>query len=68
MNGQPTIPGTIAGGMAKSTVPLTIGAKTGDAGGGNFQGEIVRLVIHSRVLSALEVTALTAWSLKSVRR
>ena len=68
LNGQPTIPGTIAGGMAKSTVPLTIGAKTGNAGGGNFQGEIVRLVIHTRVLSALEVTALTAWSLKSVRR
>ena len=68
LNGKPVVSATVAGGMAKSGTPLTIGKPTGNSGGKNFQGELIRLVVYARAISPAEITALMAWTTKTVRR
>jgi len=67
-NGKPAVTARVAGGMAKSETPLTIGKPTGNSGGTNFQGELIRLVVYARTISPAEITALMVWTTKTVRR
>lgn len=51
--------------MSPSPTPLHVGAKTGDSGGTNLHGEMVRFIMYSRRLSAAEQAMLVDWLRKS---
>lgn len=46
---------------AASPTPLHVGGKTGDSGGTNFNGVLVRFVVYRRALTQEEIDALLAW-------
>lgn len=48
-----------------SPTALAVGGKTGDAGGTDFKGELLRVVIYGRKLSEKETAALLAWNSKN---
>jgi hypothetical protein len=51
--------------LSPSPTPLHLGAKTGDSGGTNLHGEVIRFIMYSRRLSAAEQATLAEWLRKS---
>lgn len=51
--------------LSPSPTVLHVGAKTGDSGGTNLHGEVIRFIMYSRRLSAAEQAMLVEWLRKS---